>query len=261
MKKILITNDDGFNSAGFYPLLEELSKKYKVLAVAPTEEKSWVGKALSARSSLTLKKIRLGEFDVYTIDGTPADCVQISLYELLETKPDMVVSGINTGPNTGHGRILSSGTVGAALEAAIDGVPAVSSSLSFSLDYYKQTDFSDTANYNLFVPAALITAKIVDMAIGNILDDIDVLSLNIPYGATENTEIIVTVPHREAYGKLFHTKAGKIRHTSPPLNYDKAVTGTDLEALSNGKISLTPLNLDLISTRSMKQLKKMMRSF
>jgi 5'-nucleotidase len=260
MTDILLTNDDGFNSAGFYPLLEELSKKYRVIAVAPSEEKSWVGKAITAHQTLNISRAKVGEFEVYTVDGTPADCVQIGLYEVLDTKPRMVVSGINTGPNTGHGRILSSGTVGAAMEAAIDGIAAVSSSLSFTSDQYKSTDFHDAANYYLFEQAVLITARIVDLAFDNELDDsVDILSLNIPYGVTSDTEIQVTVPHRAPYGRLFQTKGRQVRHVSPPLANDNLIDGTDLKALADGKVSLTPLNLDLVSHSSMKQLRELLR--
>ena len=122
MADILLTNDDGYRSVGFLPLLKELSKQFSVVAVAPSEEKSWIGKSISARKELTIQKVKLGDFDIYSLNGTPADCVQVGLYDVLDNKPKLVISGINTGDNVGHARILSSGTVGAAMEASIDGV-------------------------------------------------------------------------------------------------------------------------------------------
>ncbi|MEA2003700.1 MAG: 5'/3'-nucleotidase SurE, partial [archaeon] len=112
MTEILLTNDDGHSSVGFFPLLRELSKEFTVTAVAPSSQRSWAGKSISFHNEIELEKIKVGDYDGYSCSGTPADCVQIGLYNVLERKPGLVVSGINLGNNAGHGRILSSGTVG-----------------------------------------------------------------------------------------------------------------------------------------------------
>src|SRR6185369_14008527 len=101
MKKILLTNDDGYRSIGFTPLLKELSKNFSVTAVAPSDEQSWIGKSISARRKLLLKQETLEGSTIHTINGSPADCVQIGVYDVLDTKPDLVVSGINIGENIG----------------------------------------------------------------------------------------------------------------------------------------------------------------
>src|SRR5215472_1710409 len=116
MKHILLTNDDSYLCAGFYPLLTELRKRHEVTAIAPKEQKSWVGKSVSAHKNVKVQKIAFEDTNVFAVEGTPADCVQIGIYGILPKRPDLVASGINAGENVGHGRILSSGTVGAAME-------------------------------------------------------------------------------------------------------------------------------------------------
>ena len=99
MTNILLTNDDWFDSVWFFPLLKELSKDFCVNCVAPDSEKSWVWKSISREKELSLNKVKIKDFDIFTLDWTPADCVQIGLFNILQKKPKMVVSGINTGNN------------------------------------------------------------------------------------------------------------------------------------------------------------------
>lgn len=109
---ILLTNDDGYTSPAFFPLLKTLAEEFNVTAVVPASEQSWIGKAISRSATLTFAQKQLGKFEIHTVNGTPADCVQIGLYDLCDLQPQLVVSGINTELNTGIGRILSSGTLG-----------------------------------------------------------------------------------------------------------------------------------------------------
>ncbi len=146
MCEILLTNDDGYNSVGFYPLLKELSADYSVFAIAPSVQKSWVGKSITAHVAIVQKEVAIEGRKVITIAGTPADCVQVGVYHFLKTKPKLVVSGINVGENVGHGRILSSGTVGAAMEAAIDGIQSISTSLAIPFDEKEDINFFDKKN-------------------------------------------------------------------------------------------------------------------
>jgi 5'-nucleotidase len=255
MADILLTNDDGYSSPGFYPLLKELLKNYLVVAVAPTSEQSWIGKSISKKSELSLAKIKLSEFEIYTIDGTPADCVQIGLYDVLEDRPRLVVSGINLGLNTGHGRILSSGTIGASMEASIDGVKSISSSIHVP-ENFKNKKIEEA----VFIDAAKITSKIISILINEELpNEVDLISINIPFGAKIDTDFEITKPHREAYGKLFHREGEKFKHNSPPINFSNAGPGTDIKALADGKISVTPINLDLVSEKSNEFLNELFR--
>lgn len=258
---ILLTNDDGYSCVGFYPLLKELSKEFKVSAIAPTIQKSWVGKSISAHTNFELKKIKIDDFDINTINGTPADCVQVGLYHLLKKPPKLVISGINIGENIGHGRILSSGTVGAALEAAIDGVRAISSSLYIPPAIQKRTDFYDKKNYFIFENAAKITHKLAKILIDVNLDkNIDVISINIPYEATVDSPFEITRPFKEPYGQLFFKQKKILVHANPILEFKDLKEGTDLKALSEGKISITPINLDLVSKDSARDLKETIKN-
>ncbi len=259
--RILLTNDDSYRSAGFYPLLKELSSKYSVTAVAPSTERSWLGKSISV-AGVKVERIRLEEFDVHACSGTPADCTQIGLYGMGK-KPDIVVSGINIGNNIGRARILSSGTLGAAMEAAIGRVPAVSSSLCITPETKKNTDFFEPKNRHMFRNAAKITAKAVKIMDGNRFEGgFDLISLNIPFSATLDTEYAITRPGREPYGRLFHRMSGRYIHINPPLaplDRKRYSRGTDAKAIAEGKISVTPLNLELVSEEGIRNLEKIFK--
>ncbi|MFA5793307.1 MAG: 5'/3'-nucleotidase SurE [Candidatus Gracilibacteria bacterium] len=254
MTDILLTNDDGYNSVGFYPLLKELTKHFSVTAVAPSSEQSWIGKSISKSSALSLTKVKLNEFEIFSLNGTPADCVQVGLYDVISEKPKLVVSGINTGLNTGHGRILSSGTIGASMEASIDGVK----SISVSIHIPEGINNSDVDEI-VFQNAAIITTNIIKLFIDKPLgENIDLISINIPFSARIDAEIEVTRPHRDPYGKLFHKTDDRYNHISPPIDFSIAKAGTDLRALAEEKISITPISLELVSEKAMEQMKKML---
>ncbi len=251
---MLLTNDDGYKAKGFYALLKELSNHFNVTAVAPTSQKSWIGKSISKEKELLLSKTKLKEFEIYTLDGTPADCVQIGIYDVLNNRPQLVISGINMGLNTGHGRILSSGTIGASMEASIDGIKSISSSIHIPKDI-KSLDSKES----VFQNAAKITVKIIKIFLDNKFpDNVDLLSINIPFDATINSEIEITKPHREPYGKLFHKKEKKFIHITPAINFNDLKNGTDLKALNEGKISVTPISLELIPNDSLEQVSKIL---
>ncbi len=139
--KILLTNDDGIHAPGLMALYKELCLLNQVDVVAPESEQSAVGHAISLSHPLRVKKVSLdGGLIGWAVTGTPADCVKIAMAELLPHTPDLVVSGINLGPNVGI-NVLYSGTVSAATEAAIMGVRGV----AVSLNTYKDADFPSAA--------------------------------------------------------------------------------------------------------------------
>src|SRR5271157_4659485 len=136
---ILMTNDDGIYAPGLWALYEELSQLGEVAVVAPDSEQSAVGHAITLIHPLRVKKVTIdGGVQGWAVSGTPADCVKIAMAELLPQTPEMVVSGINLGPNVGI-NVLYSGTVSAATEACILGIRG----MAFSLNSYKATaDFA-----------------------------------------------------------------------------------------------------------------------
>ena len=249
MKHILVTNDDGYDSAGYYPLVSELKKKYEITAIAPSEEKSWIGKGISGHNKVTYNKINHEGEDIFAIDGTPADCVQIGLYSLLDKRPDFIVSGINSGANTGHGRILSSGTIGAAMEGAIDGVVSIAVSLCDTAE--RSIDYRSADSYKYFEVPARIAARIIYGLEQVVLPEgIDVISINIPFGVKEDAEIVITVPHKQPYGKLFEQNEQGFKTNGIIERYQDLQDGTDLKAVYEGKVSVTPLDLSLANKKA-----------
>jgi 5'-nucleotidase len=251
MTDILITNDDGYKSAGFVPLVRELSKKYSVTAVVPTRGRSWIGKAITTKKELRIKKIMYQGVDMFLLDGTPADCVQIGLYDVVDTRPKMVISGINIGLNIGRARTLSSGTIGAAIEGSIDGVRAIASSLSIPIKMRdNETDFYHPKNYRFFENAAQITIKVASIIIEKTFDGVDLFSLNIPFDATIDTPLTITTLFKTRYGRLFHKKRKTFIHQTPPVEFKNMEENSDLRAIHDNKISLTPMNISFAAQHS-----------
>jgi len=222
MVDILLTNDDGYQSIGFISLLKELSKEFSVLAITSPDGKSWTGKAITAKREMDLKKVKIDGFDILVLNGTPADCVQVGIYNILKKLPRMVVSGINDGPNIGRGRILSSGTVGAAMEASIIGIKAIASSFCLFSDVYrkpvKKINFIDSKNCPILKNAAEITFKLVKTLIKkDFSKDVDLFSINIPFNATINSDFEITKLFKDTDWKLFHKKNNKFIHHTPFL--------------------------------------------
>lgn len=260
MTDILVTNDDGYTSAGLLPLIKELSKDFSVTAVVPDRGRSWIAKAITTKQKLTLKKITQDDVEMHILDGTPADCIQIGLYDLTDTRPKIVISGINIGLNIGQARTLSSGTIGAAMEASIDGVRAIAASLSIPISIKDDTDFYHPKSYHLFENAAQITAKVTKIMMNKIFHDFDLLSLNIPFDATIHTDLEINIPFKAPYGRLFHKKNGVYTQSTPPIRYTNMQEGTDLKTLSEGKISLTPMNLSLVSKNALTHVEHIMKN-
>jgi len=247
---VLVTNDDGYRSAGFIALLEELSKCYEVLAVAPVTGRSWTGKSVSTRKKLRVKKRRVYGNDVFLVNGTPADCVQIGLYHLLSDKPLFVVSGVNIGLNIGNARMLSSGTLGAAMESALLGLPSVAVSLMIPQLIRANVNFYDYEACSVFHESARITDKIIKLIMSNqSVRDVKLLSVNIPYDATVDSELMVTKPFKSPYGQLFYKSKGFYVHRTPDLKFMDLEEDSDLKAIHDGKISVTPVDLSLVSDR------------
>jgi 5'-nucleotidase len=165
--RILISNDDGIQSPGIHALIGALSGLGELWVVAPDREQSAVGHAITLSSPIRLFPWTVpGVEHAFAIDGTPADCVKLAFTALMPERPDLVVSGINRGENTGIS-VIYSGTVSAATEGTINGVP----SIAVSLDSFNATDFEFAASV-----ARLISRKVLD----NGLPDGTLLNINVP---------------------------------------------------------------------------------
>lgn len=233
MKNILLTNDDGVFAEGIEELAKVLRKKYFVTIVAPDRERSAASHSLTLHHPLRIVKVSKNK---YAIDGTPADCVILAINSILKRKPDLVISGINNGPNMGED-ILYSGTVSAAIEAMNMGYPAI----AVSLASYQKGDFSD---------CAIIIDSLLDKDFISILSPKTILNINIPpFSINEIKGIKVTkLGHRiytdfieernDPRGKPYFWIGGQVPKWSEGGK-------TDFDAIKAGYVSITPINVDM----------------
>lgn len=238
---ILVTNDDGITAPGLRALVRYMKEIGDVVVVAPDSPQSGKGHAITLDIALYSKKMKLdlenGANEEYSCSGTPADCVKMALQELLDRKPDICVSGINHGSNSSI-NVIYSGTMSAAIEAGIEGVPAIGFSLC---DYGWNADFSH---------AEVFVKKIVREAISNGIPQGVVLNVNIPKLSEKEIKGIKVCRQARANWKE------KFDKRTNPMGKDYYwLTGefelldkgedTDEWALSNGYISVVPTQFDL----------------
>ena len=166
---ILVTNDDGINAPGIRTLISVMKDVGEIVVVAPDSPQSGMGHAITINSTLHSSRISPNESEIleYSCSGTPADCVKLAINELMPRKPDLCVSGINHGSNSSI-NVIYSGTMSAAIEAGIEGVPAIGFSL---LDYRWNANFNESKNF---------IKKITENALKNGIPNGVVLNVNIP---------------------------------------------------------------------------------
>lgn len=236
MLRILVTNDDGVFSEGLKLLVQELSKVGEVTIVAPDREQSASSHSLTLQRPLRLSKL---DENVYSVDGTPTDCVNLAVHWLMKDRPpDLVVSGINFGLNMGDD-VTYSGTVSATFEGTLLGIASV----AFSQEVGEQFSFEPGARF-----AGEFVAAIADGPLdGDIL-----LNVNIPAGPIAGVRFTrlgkrsweqVVVEKHDPRGKQYFWIAGN------PLWQTE--DGTDHDAVQSGFVSVTPLHLDLTDYRGL----------
>lgn len=247
--KILLSNDDGINAPGLAALYEEISKIGDVTVVAPDSEKSAVGHAITLSDPLRVTEFyKNGSFFGYAVNGTPADCVKIAYWAILEEKkPDLIISGINLGSNAGV-NIIYSGTVSAATEGAMLNIP----SFAISLATFTNPDFK---------PAARFARKFAPLLYKKGLPDGLSLNINVPPIPEEKIEGVAITRQSKAlyreefdkrtdpHGRLYYWLTGaKVK-----IEEDDEV---DDRAILNNKISITPIHFDLTEYSYLDVLKK-----
>ena len=251
---ILLVNDDGINSPGLWAAAEALAPIGYVTVAAPRNQWSGAGRSLPGTSDGVIKTQTLNvhekEWTVYAVGGSPAQTVIHAIHEICPTKPDLVVSGINYGENSGSG-VTSSGTVGAALEAAAYGIPALAISLEVVAD--KQWSFSRSINFEGAKHfTQLFARKLLDRSMPF---DVDVIKVEVPDDAGEDTPWKVTRLCRKPYYRLFIKPRADLEQ---PLSISYEVdresssgsdsAGTDNFALLVERcVAVTPISLDLTS--------------
>jgi 5'-nucleotidase len=248
MAWVLLTNDDGIDSPALLPIARALSRGHDVRIVVPDRERSWVGKAITRFDPVEVDRVQPDGVDVWTCSGFPADGVQLGVHALFDHPPRLVVSGINLGYNHGAGFLLSSGTVGAAMEARLSGIPAVAFSTGIMSGDYRawRTYASSRAAHDGWARLASLCTSLLDgCETSGILDLADVVSINLPFDADERTPCRVTTVARVGYDRLFQrTHDGSFAHgyTGGFVRFDP-LDGSDVEAAHRGRISITPLQL------------------
>ena len=235
--RFLLTNDDGIYAKGLSVLYSELSSEADCLIVAPEIEQSAVGHAITISRPLMVRRaMKNGNFLGYAVYGTPADCVKLGIKELSDKPVDLVVSGINRGSNAGI-NVLYSGTVSAATEAVIMGVPA----LAVSLDTLKDADYSFAAQF---------VRKMVRLLIGNSQLRNTAVNVNIPALPRERIKGVVVVPQGrrniiENFEKRNDPRDNVYYWISREPLSEQSGQDTDVSALAAGFITITPIQCDL----------------
>ena len=231
MPRILVTNDDGVHSEGIHILAAALSPLGEVTIVAPIQEASAIGHALTLRRPLRLETVGPG---VYGVDGTPTDCVSVAISHVLHGKPDLIVSGINKGWNLGDD-VTYSGTVSGALEGALQGIPSLAVSTQ------------GRGNAFEFGPSAKAAATMAEAVLERGIPKFTLLNINVPFGP--NKGFRATVQARRN-----HVTSVAERHDPKGRAYFWIEEGqdewephdrSDYQAVRDGYVSVTPLHPDL----------------
>jgi 5'-nucleotidase len=250
MKTILLINDDGIRSPGLIVMKRELEELGNVFVIAPREERSGIGKAITSSGHVQITETKLEDGSkAYATNGTPADTVLLALYKLLKRPPDLLVAGVNLGPNLGIDDFLNSGTLGAALEAAIHGVPAIAVSYCKEEFIDQRVDKASITQEELEFTAKL-ARKIAESVLKNGMPpDVDIISINVPEN-TKNKKLVVTDLSYVGYKDLFAKEKEGYRIISWRLaDYEDADPKTDIYAVKRGFISITPIKMQLLHNK------------
>jgi len=265
--QILLTNDDGIESPGLWAAAEALSRVGYVHVVAPREQSSGTGRSYPRTSDGTIQKQTLRvngqDWQVYAVGGTPAQAVLHAVHEILPVKPDLVVSGINYGENLGES-VTASGTIGAAMEAASQGIPALAVSLEASLadqlGYSRKIDFSSAGYFTAFFAVSILHKPLPE--------DVNILKVDVPRDASRKTPWMITQQARKGY----YYPVRPVREpgdwkkpviVSYEINIDPEALPEDTDiytVLVKKQVSVTPLSLNLTSRVVPGELRKFLES-
>ncbi len=245
---ILVTNDDGINAPGLRTLIAIMNTIGEVVVVAPDSPQSGMGHAITLDATLYVRKVTIddGPQVEYSCSGTPADCVKLAIREILDRAPDLCVSGINHGSNASI-NVIYSGTMSAAIEAGIEGIPGIG---------YSLLDYGWSANFDASKPfVKTIAENVLKQGLPNGI----VLNVNIPNITEENIKGIKVCRQAKAnwveefdkrqnpQGKDYYWLSGKF------VNLDDG-NDTDEWALENGYVSLTPVQFDLTAHHAIQEI-------
>lgn len=246
---ILVTNDDGIDAPGIAALVKELKRIASITVVAPDKQQSAVGHAITMNYPLRVKEYsKNGKFFGYAVQGTPADCVKIAVRALLAKPPDLVVSGINHGSNTAIS-VIYSGTVSAATEGTVLGIPSIAVSLT---TYKPSPDFSY---------AAKIARRLALLVLKKGLPHRTLLNVNVPALPESKIKGVLvtkqssalwndTFDHRRDPGGVdYYWLTGELNNTDTDISYDET-------AVRRGYVSITPIHYDLTDYATYEELQR-----
>jgi 5'/3'-nucleotidase len=240
---ILVSNDDGISARGIRALIKKLKPLGRVVAVAPDQERSAASHSITLHRPLRVKKVGR---DLYSVDGTPTDCVMIGMHEVLGEMPDLIVSGINHGANLGDD-VHYSGTVSAAFEGGIFGIPSIAVSLV-------SEDGGDMG------AAADFAAKLAKKVLRDGLPKGIILNVNVPPVPAKSIKgYEITKQGKRDYGDVIVEKVDPKGRKYYWIGGDETnfedITDSDCNAIRAGKISITPLRVNLTDRGFLKKLK------
>ena len=240
---VLLTNDDGVNAKGLLALKKEISKLGQVWVVAPDREQSATSHSLTLQHPLRINKV--GE-RFYSVDGTPTDAVMLAVHAILKKKPDILISGINHGPNMGDD-VTYSGTVAAAMEGTILNIPSIAvSNVNWEARHFE--------------PAAKFVTKLARFVLKNRLAKYTFLNVNVPDSDQPATEYRITSLGKRVYSDVVIEKIDPRGRNyywigeQTPI-WERKADDTDFAAIKKGYISITPLHLDMTDYDAMEKMK------
>jgi len=249
-KLILVTNDDSVNAKGIQSLVKIASKSGRVVVVAPDKPQSGMGHAITINDPIRMNRVEMfGEVEAYSTTGTPVDCVKLAIYEILGQKPDLVLSGINHGENSST-NVLYSGTMSAAIEGAMEGLPSIGFSLA---NYAHDADFMQYEEY---------ISRIIEHVLEKGMPKHTCFNVNIPNVQNDSIQGIkfCTQAHAfwadrfdrrmDQFGRPYFWLTGEFGEVNPKVD-------SDLHALANAFISIVPTQFDLTNYAAYSDLKSL----
>jgi 5'-nucleotidase len=248
--RLLLTNDDGINAPGLLAMANELEKYYEIVIVAPDNQRSASGHSITIARPIVAKEVKLEGIKgkAYSLDGTPADCTRIGVDKLSGSKIDMVVSGINKGLNLGTD-VLYSGTVSAAVEAAIYNIPSIA--VSVDIDGKDEPDYRIAATYGV---------SVLKKAIENKMEKDVVLNVNVPLIPPNDIKgIKVCKIGARLYDNTYSETITQENHMIIEIKahvVDKDNTEADTYYLKEGYVTVTPLHYDLTNFKLLTEVNK-----
>ena len=244
MPRILVTNDDGVNSEGIRALAEALKHLGDITVVAPIQEASAIGHALTLRRPLRIETVHPG---VFAVDGTPTDCVNIAITHVIKGNPDLIVSGINKGWNLGDD-VTYSGTVSAALEGALLGIPSIAVSTQ------KRRD-----NGYDFGPSANAAASVSEAVLARPMPKFTLLNINTPQGPTKGFKVTVQAKrnHITVVDERIDPRHQPYYWIEEGQNDWEPHDRSDYQAVRDGYVSVTPLQPDMTAYDALKYVEEL----